>query len=229
MKGENCTLSWWAWPVRLTFVHERRRLLRLLAGGCLVGLVSSCATDGSPVTQSNVAVTSTTQKSIRQTDAQGRRLPFVTSFPDRWNTGNDGTTYEPCTAVTPAVLQSAGVDPATTQDAAVANYQTLRGCQWLFAGNSLWSLSQIVANAEHLDAYKQRQSIIIRWFPDQYVDGRRVAVGAFSGQDICVAVVDTGRSHVTTMVSLTVDPPPIADICAKAVDFTRATIDQIPE
>ncbi|MGV9860461.1 DUF3558 domain-containing protein [Gordonia sp. NPDC003425] len=215
-------------PVRLTFVHERLRLLQLLAGGCLIGLVSSCSTDGNPVAQSGVSVTSTTQ-SIRQTDAQGRRLPFMTRFPNRWNIGNDGTTYEPCTAVAPSVLVSAGLDPSTAQDAALADFQTLRGCRWLYAGSTLGSVSQIVANAENLDAYKQRQSDVLRWFPDQSINGRRVAVGAFHAPGMCIAIVASGKSHVASTVSLPTDTPPIADICAKAVDFTRATIDQIPE
>ncbi|MGV9827886.1 DUF3558 domain-containing protein [Gordonia sp. NPDC003429] len=215
--------------VRLTFVPEYRWLPWLIATGCLIGSLCGCSTDGSPVSQSSPGSIPTSAVTIRQTDAEGRRLPFVTEFPDRWNTGNDGTDYEPCTAVTLPVLVAAGLNPATTKDAALANYQTLRGCRWNYANSSLKTLSQIVANSEPLDEYKERQSIIFRWFSDTSINGRRVAVGAFQEPNRCMAIVDTGRSHVSTMVSISIDPPPVADICAKAVDFTRATIDQIPE
>ncbi|MFT4127988.1 MAG: DUF3558 domain-containing protein, partial [Gordonia sp. (in: high G+C Gram-positive bacteria)] len=45
---------------------------------------------------------------MRQTDDQGRRLPFDTEFPQRWSDGNDGTSYEPCTALSPDRLTELG-------------------------------------------------------------------------------------------------------------------------
>ncbi|MGV9827895.1 DUF3558 family protein [Gordonia sp. NPDC003429] len=187
--------------VQPIFVRERSYSFWLFLGISLSGFLSGCSMNGTPVTQSTTGIISTTKVAIRQTDSEGRRLPFDTKFPDRWNTGNDGTPYEPCTAIRDSVLRTAGVNPSTAEDAALANYQTLRGCMWRYEGTRHGFISQVVANSEPLAEYKKRQSVIIRWFPNTSINGRTVAVGAFQGPKRCLTIVDTGRSHVTTSVA----------------------------
>ncbi|MGV9827882.1 DUF3558 family protein [Gordonia sp. NPDC003429] len=196
-----------------------------ILAGSLTASGTGCSIEGTPVVQHARTLPGATQAAIRQTDDSGRHLPFDTAFPDRWNTGNDGTTYEPCTAATDSILNSADLDPSTARDAAAANNQTIRGCEWRYIGNNSGLLSQYVANAQALSEYKPRQSGIIEWFPDESVAGRQVAVGTLGGSDECTAIVVSGRAHVATSVTIPFSPPPLADICAKAVDFTRATID----
>ncbi|MGV9827881.1 DUF3558 family protein [Gordonia sp. NPDC003429] len=215
--------------VRPTFTHNRYRFATLLLCSCIAASVSGCSAQGTPVAQTAGKMATSSPVTIRQTDDNGRPLPFRTTFPDRWNSGNDGTTYEPCTSVPESTLLEFDLDPQTASDAAAANFQTARGCDWHYSDRPLATLSQFVGNSHSLDVYKKRQSVITQWFPDQSIAGRRVAVGKFTSPDLCMAVVTSGRSSVITQVTIPLDTPPIADICAKAVDFTRATIDQIPE
>ncbi len=166
---------------------------------------------------------------VRQTDDAGRRLPFTTGFPRRWSNGNDGTTYEPCTAANTSTLQSAGLDPLSVKDAAIADHQTARGCRWSYTGSTFHSLTQIVGNNGPLHEYKLKKSTSFVWRPDTSINMRLVAVGSVPELGECTAMVDSGRAIVFTRMSAYSDPPPIDEICDKAIAFTRATIDQMPE
>lgn len=168
---------------------------------------------------------------IRQTDDAGRPLPFRTVFPNRWSTNNDGTSYEPCTSVTDAVLTSQGLDPSSARDAASVDHQTVRGCQWAIANTRRSSVSQHVGNmagsrSGSLDDYKAFNDDFM-WFPDQIIDGR--TVGLFSlGADDCATIVVSGRAFVFTDATLDRDDASVAENCRVALAFTRATISQIP-
>ena len=97
--------------------------------GCVLAsmvAVVGCSVSGTAVGEKSSVVQSQTTVAppIRQIDDFGRRLPFTTKFPNRWSRNNDGTTYEPCTTLSLAALQSLHLDPATAKDAAVADGQT---------------------------------------------------------------------------------------------------------
>lgn len=168
----------------------------------------------------------TKPSSIRQTDAHGRPLPFRTTFPNRWSELNDGTTYEPCTALTSEALTALGVNPRSATDVAMANYQTARGCTWEFTDSRTSTVSQIVGKKTDLLSYKASNSGIINWFPDSEIAQRTVLVGTLKRQNNCTASVSSGSSVVTTSVTAT--NTPTAQLCEIATSFVRSTIDKMP-
>lgn len=174
-----------------------------------------------------------TREAIRQTDDQGRRMPFETKHDRRWNRANDGSPYEPCTALSSLELHSLGVDASTVRDAAGTNGQTLRGCRWnaLSTGRPIpWSISQFVGNSEGLaDDKKRRSTAIDVWFDDVVVEGRVVGVHRMRDGFTCDTYVQSGRAGVSTLVvHLGPTLPPPAEICDRALEFTRATISKMP-
>uniref|UniRef100_UPI003D91BD80 DUF3558 family protein n=1 Tax=Gordonia sp. B7-2 TaxID=3420932 RepID=UPI003D91BD80 len=181
--------------------------------------------DGSTTTNS------LSRPSIRQVDDAGRRLPFMTVFPNRWSSNNDGTQYEPCTSVSDRVLASLGLDPRSVSDAAVADHQTVRGCEWDVLNRRRASASQYVGNlagsgASDLDGYKAIFDDF-RWFPDRMIDGRTVAVFSL-GVDHCATITVSGRALVFTDAALDRDDKDVSENCNFALAFTRATINKIP-
>ncbi|MGV9478297.1 DUF3558 family protein [Gordonia aichiensis] len=193
---------------------------------------TSCnAVEGTPIATAEDSTFSSTTSPIgpRQTDAKGRPLPFSTRFPQRWSKGNDGTSYEPCTAATSAILVANGLDPSSARDAAAADHQTARGCNWSFVDRRLATLSQIVGNQPKLDVYKKNNSTSVAWMSDISAADRRVAVGVTPSISECATFVQSGSAIVVTSAMFVHNPPPIAEICDKAIAFTRATIDQMPE
>ena len=166
---------------------------------------------------------------VRQTDDAGRHLPFTTTFARRWSNGNDGTTYEPCTAATTEILSTNHLDPDSVKDAAIADHQTARGCRWSTNAYESAYLSQIVGNQPQLDIYKQRQDGFVAWLPDIAMGDRRAAVGSSPSATDCTTFVQSGEAIIATRASVNISPPPINKLCDKAIAFTRATIDQMPE
>ncbi|WP_083835903.1 DUF3558 family protein [Gordonia otitidis] len=212
--------------------HVRFRNCLILTLLLATAATCGCQTSGSPkaeLTAENLLVSTEVSSSIRQTDAGGRTLPFTTKFPRRWNSGNDGTPYEPCTAATTGILRDTGLEPNSVEDAAAADFQTARGCRWRFVDTRLASLSQTVGNSADLDAYKRRHSSSVSWHDDLAVSGRIVAVSTEPDQRVCDTYVQTGSAIVVTTTHFSYKPPPISEICDKAIAFTRATIDQMPE
>ncbi|MGC5248652.1 DUF3558 family protein [Gordonia sp. DT219] len=175
-----------------------------------------------------ISVPSATPSEIRHTDQRGMSLPFATRFPDRWSNLNDGSTYEPCTALTPPEISSLGLAPNSVADAAAANHQTVRGCRWTFTGSRTSTAYQEVGNAPALDVYKAKNGDILDWRPDIILNGRAVAVGVRKGRSSCTTHVQSGSAIVTTSFSVNIDPPPIDKICDMAIAFTEATIDKMP-
>ncbi|NMO04308.1 DUF3558 family protein [Gordonia sp. TBRC 11910] len=155
------------------------------------------------------------------------QLPFASTFPNRWNQGNDGTEYEPCVAVTGAVAERLGLDPASIEDAATVDHQTARGCRWRDHEKSPWSVSQIVGNQASLAAYKS-QNRSLTWRPDLEISGRQVAVSEINSTT-CVTHVQSSGAGVSTLAQyISANAPPIDEICDRAIAFTRATIDKMP-
>ncbi|MGW0453236.1 DUF3558 family protein [Gordonia sputi] len=197
----------------------------------VLSFLSACTITGSPTStppRPDFADASS-DTGVRQTDDSGRRLPFITQFPRRWNSGNDGTSYEPCTAATPQILGDTGLQPESARDAAAADFQTARGCIWSFTSFKLASLSQVVGDFQGLDAYKQKHANITEWRANTEINNRPVAVGSTKDRSTCETYVESGIAIVSTSTAFTVDPPPINEICDKAIAFTRATIAQMPE
>ncbi|MGC4934045.1 DUF3558 family protein [Gordonia sp. DT30] len=209
--------------------HHTKELVVIVFAATLVAAVSSCSrpADPSPQMRSSPSHQSAVAATIRQTDSEGRHLPFTTKFPDRWNSSNDGTTYEPCTAVTTAILQEFALDPSSVKDTAIANHQTARGCNWTFADNRFGRLSQFLGNGPTLNEYKVSKAPIIRWLPNIQIASRTIAVGA-RDEDNCSTYLKSGSAVIVTSASIAINPPPIDQLCATAIAFTEATIDKMP-
>jgi hypothetical protein len=197
-------------------------LVAVTATGCATSSPSVTQPEHSTSTQSSPTTTT------RQTDEAGRPLPFETEFTERWSNLNDGSAYEPCTTLDSDEVTSLGLDPDSVSDAALANYQTARGCGWQFAEANTSTLSQGVGNDLPLPRYKEKYAVNINWLYDTTISGRAVAVGQQKGLHSCMTAVQSGSAIVTTIVIISVNPPPTPEICAKALAFTRATIDKMP-
>lgn len=207
-------------------------VLRLLTLAAILFIIAGCTTAKTreSVGDSQSVSAGLSDPQPRQTDAQGRRLPFTTQFPNRWNRGNDGTTYEPCTAVTPQTLQSLGLDPSTVEDGASVDGQTARGCQWdaLPPISDAVNLGQSVGNSKSLAAYKEKNRVAANWYPDITIENRRVGV-MDQGAGGCLTYVQSGDSGiVTSVLSMGLQKIPLDEQCELAVKLTRATISQMP-
>ena len=189
---------------------------------------SGSAEPASSFVESRV-VDSRARNEIRQTDNAGQPLPFQTKFPNRWNSGNDGTPYEPCTAASPTVLRSLDLDPATVQDAASADLQTARGCGWRSQNSSKSTIDQYVGNQPRLEIYKVQHNATKNWHPDISISGRTVAIASDPTSPACDTFVESANALVFTSAAVYDVGVPINQICDKAIAFTRATIDQMPE
>ena len=211
-----------------------------IAGVLLFGVVSCGGSERADDSGPNVQVSAGVETidvevdGIRQVDDRGRSLPFETRHSNRWNGRNDGTTYEPCTALLDQGLLALGIDPSSVRDAAGTDGQTLRGCRWEYRdlnSDGAWSVSQIVANAEGIEAVKRiRSSESEIWRDDVVVGGRTIGVLTRPTVGNCGTYVQSGRAVVNTIVFNHGDPPVSMDaLCERALEFTRATLDQMPE
>ncbi|UEA60887.1 DUF3558 domain-containing protein [Gordonia otitidis] len=208
-----------------------RKLARHFALSALaLSLLCSCETSGAAQpTSIATADRSALQPTVRQSDDSGQNLPFATRFPRRWNSGNDGTPYEPCTAADSTLLETAGLQASSVKDAASVDFQTARGCTWDYKDYELASLSQTVGDSRGLDVYKQNRRTDTTWLGDIEVSTRPVALGVSRDETGCGTYLESGNSIVATSALFIYKPPPISEICDKAIAFTRATIDQMPE
>lgn len=201
--------------------------LALLLAGCGI-TTSGSAEPASPLVESRVVDTGA-QQDIRQTDDNGQPLPFQTTFPNRWNSGNDGTPYEPCTAASPTLLRALDLDPTSVQDAASADFQTARGCGWRAQSSSRATIDQFVGNQPRLKIYKEQQTATKNWQPDIAISGRTVAVANDPTSPMCDTFVESANALVITSAAVYDAGTSLPQICDKAIAFTRATIDQMPE
>lgn len=168
---------------------------------------------------------------IRQTDAAGNRLPFTTTFPDRWSANNAGTDYEPCTAVTPAILREFNLNPSSVNDAADANHQTIRGCDWTFLDDAANTISQYVGgNGElTLNEYRDKQrGGFDELMPDMTIKDRPVLRMRNIELGQCTVVIQSGGARVFTTLFVYHNRPPPNQLCDVPVRFLRTMIDKIP-
>lgn len=197
---------------------------------CALLLAGCDSIKGSPTSANEAAsVTQAPNAGVRQTDSHGRALPFHTTYPNRWNSGNDGTSYEPCTAAKAPLLESLGLDPSSVEDAAAADFQTARGCGWRVRGERSSTVDQFVGNQPRLVEYKVKNSSTVMWQDDILIAGRTIGIGRDLGSPTCDTYVESGKSLVITSASSYDSSVPITEICDRAIAFTRATIDQMPE
>ncbi|MFZ2238915.1 MAG: DUF3558 domain-containing protein [Gordonia amarae] len=193
---------------------------------CTVAVVftsTACTVGGEPTpVATELEPKKTTSKPIRQTDDNGRNLPFSTPFPNRWSRNNNGTKYEPCTALTDAELVDAGLDPRSVSDIALADGQTARGCQWDHADSKQSGISQGTGDAPTFEEQMADRDWYKRSW-DIRVYGRLVMVD-YSDIYTCATTVKSGRSPVSTIVVRITDAPPMSELCDIAIDFTRRTI-----
>ncbi|WP_246222042.1 DUF3558 domain-containing protein [Gordonia pseudamarae] len=203
--------------------HSRRtRAVRQLLAFTSIASLGAAATACSVTGEANPAPAGpTTTASIRQIDDSGKRLPFDNRFPDRWSTNNNGTTYEPCTALTDDELAAVGIDPGSVIDVAMANGQTARGCRWEYRDVKLSGVTQATGNKPTFEQQMQDRE----WYATSYdivIDGRPVMVDA-RARYTCMTTVKSGRAPVSTLVSRISDTPP-SELCAQAIEFTTLTI-----
>ena len=213
---------------------QRLRLITcVLAISICSVLTGGCATDLTRQTvQSTQSTTySSASTSPRQHDSFGNPLPFVTKFFNRWNPGNNGTQYEPCTALAAAEISDLGLDPNSVKDVAIVDGQTARGCTWNAKkpiGEALY-LNQKVGNSESLESYKAKYQYLGKWRPDVFIRGRQVGIeeDGFGG---CTTYVQSGEAGVITNTTSSGRMEQTLDEqCNWVFAFTEATIDQIPK
>lgn len=207
--------------------------LDLVVASLLLGTVlSACTTTGSPAAESSQNRPSGSSAHIRQTDSSGNRLPFETEFPNRWSINNDGTPYEPCTAVTPDTLRRFTLDADSVDDVAASDFQTARGCQWKFLDENRSTLAQQVGNlvepAAGLTGYKELSTSGAVWYPDYEIDGRRVVMSSLFPGECGVVVQSRSAVVATSVLRFGVNRPPQEVICKTASEFLQATIAKIP-
>nr|WP_245551737.1 DUF3558 family protein [Gordonia hirsuta] len=157
-------------------------------------------------------------------------LPFDSFFTRRWNTGNDGTTYEPCLAIRGSALEALGISAGTVSDAAGSDGQTARGCYWEYhpTDEGLWAVSQTVGNSDNLVDYKDKYQDRY-WLDDIRIDGRVVGISQSKHLIECLTYVQSGRAGVTTTVIHHRSPrTSITEVCDRAIAFTEATITKMP-
>ena len=162
-------------------------------------------------------------------------MPFTTKFFQRWNPGNNGTDYEPCTALSAEEISSLGLDPNTVSDAANVDGQTARGCTWLAKppiGHDLY-FNQTVGNSKSLEPYKYKYKYKYRnlgtWRPDVYIKGRQVGIeeDGFGG---CTTYVQSGKAGVITSTTSSGErEQTLEERCNWVISFTEATIDKMPK
>ena len=152
----------------------------------------------------------------------GDPSPAVTDSAPTATINNDGTAYEPCTALSDTELLASGLDPKSVSDAAMANHQTARGCSWRHSGIRLSSIGQITGNKPTFEERMKLRSNFKTWW-DLTIGGRLVMVDPDSAAS-CTVTVKSGRSPVSTIVTRTWNAPPTKELCAIAIDFTRRTI-----
>lgn len=215
------------------FTARSSRLFTTILGVSLFAFTGCATIDGksTPSTTTSIVATDGATSApgiVRQTDSEGRRLPFTTQFPNRWSSSNDGTTYEPCTSVANEVLIATGLDPHSAADVASADHQTARGCRWQFAGQSSAFLSQFVGQDETLADYKRTHQVSSRFLSDEKIQDRTVLVST-AGDRECSTFVQSEQAIVATTVLIVIDPPSPAELCDLALSFTRSTIGQIPK
>ncbi len=199
------------------------RTLTIVYAAIAAFAATGCAVDGEPRSATTASpLGKTPSEAVRQNDDSGKRLPFTTTFPDRWSRNNDGTKYEPCTALTDAELADTGLDPHSVSDIALANRQTVRGCLWQYASLRNSSLSQGTGNAPTFEErITDRDWYKTSW--DIRIDGRLVMVDS-TGRYDCSTTVKSGDAPVVTIVMRTADLIPLTELCKYAIDFTRRTI-----
>ena len=145
--------------------------------------------------------------------------PFSEPTPvsGRWNPGNDGTTFEPCTALTTADLRSLGADPTTWTDVSMTS-QGSRGCR---ATSETETLTLLVINASSETMY-----------PSTIASRARENLYRYNQENTCAALRYSGSSLVSAAVSLdrseTDSQAPVADPCTEAEDVLRRIEPNLP-
>lgn len=206
------------------------RAIRLATSVLVASAVAGCADGHSALTNRSGGPPSI-QFSADDSESS-TPLPIVPSFANRKNHKNDGSSYEPCVAITARAADRLGLDPATIEDLATIPTDGIRGCRWKNRPyNSPWSMTQAVTNWPSLEVYKRKQQIGNQWRPNIAIAGREVGIyrdSAGSSLPSCATYVQSGHAGVITMVTNAFRPTSQFDECAKAVEATTAVIDQIP-
>ena len=206
------------------------KLSRLTAVTVFYLTISACSVSGegaqpglgSPTSQSLPSASTSTSTSVEVS------LPFHNPFPNRWNSSNDGTTFEPCVAFSEKELLRFGVDPAVIEDAALVDGQGVRGCEWFMPRS--FSLNVVVTNSTSLDDYKSGRGELL-WKPDLVVDDRVVGIAQLNSDDhVCMTYIQSSAAIVATSVVITggVEALRNYDPCQLVIDFTKSYLDRIP-
>lgn len=183
-------------------------LVTTLVALIVFGLVSACGSSND-----NTGPTSTT---------------FTSPEPvaGRWNNGNNGTSFEPCTSLTPTTLRALDVDPATWTDISIDGFGP-RGCRATSATRTI-TLQVINTSAGTvLDP--------VAYVSTSSKHSRRPEF-VFNRSTVCVATVISGDSTIMASVSddsirtefATPYPKPGERLCPVAQDILNRTAQPIP-
>lgn len=147
--------------------------------------------------------------------------PFSDPTPvsGRWNPGNDGTTFEPCTALTASDIRSLGADPTTWTDVSMTS-QGSRGCRATSETETI-TLQVIDASSETLYgstvASKAGKSNLYRYNRDN-----TCAAVRYSGSSLVSAAVSADLDELTDQHHSVVDP------CNKAANVLQRVEPDLP-
>lgn len=137
-----------------------------------------------------------------------------TPAPGRANAGNDGTSFEPCSAVSDEQLRAFGVDPSTWSDISMSD-DGLRGCR---ATSLETTLTLTVLDASPKTLYP---TSVARWAGNDI--GSPIDRYRFTNANACAAVIHSEHSVVALSLSDDRGEPVSDDIsdllCVKAAQI----------
>ena len=97
---------------------------------------------------------------------------------------------------------------------------------WDYAGHAQGGVDQATGNKPTFE-----ENILDRnWYTLSYdltIAGRLVLVDS-RDRFTCMTTVKSAHSPVHTIVTRTSDPPPVTELCRKAIEFTTLTIPKMP-
>lgn len=138
----------------------------------------------------------------------------------RLNPSNDGTSFEPCTGVSPQELRTAGVDPATWTDISVSNHGP-RGCR---ATSSSKTVTVIVFDTSARDLYPGNVAVQVsstgQFALYRFIHGSACAAVTYAGESLISVSVAEQRHPGTDLVPDEIDCGPAAGLLAEAMGPT---------
>lgn len=204
--------------------NDRASRLLTLTAMVLMCMSTGCSIDGFPITTTDSSVESS-RSSVRQTDARGIALPFVTPFPDRWSTNSDGTSYEPCRT------DRRGADQRRSRPHHRRRHRRREPPDSERVHLVLpWRTRCRLALTRHRQpphVRARRKTVVGTRFRTISIKRRHVLVDSRSAT-ACMTTVKSGKSPVFVRASKLFKPIGREAVCQRAIDFMKRVIDRMP-